>query len=296
MPLAITLTAAPDSGPLLAEAAVHIECALGYPLERHWLAEGEALDLLAPADRTALAGVRDTVAGIVEKRPIDFCAQDAGRRRKRMLIADMDSTIIGQECIDEMADLKGIKPAIAALTERAMRGELEFAAALRERIRLLEGLTQDDLRRILDERITLNAGAGTLVRTMKANGACTVLVSGGFTFFSRAVAARAGFAKHRANTLIWENGRLAGVVEPILGREAKRDALVEEAAACGVALADVIAVGDGANDLDMLMAAGLGVAYRAKPAVAARADACVNHSDLTALLYFQGYSRESFVS
>ncbi|MGO9473020.1 MAG: phosphoserine phosphatase SerB [Rhodomicrobium sp.] len=213
-----------------------------------------------------------------------------------MLIADMDSTIIGQESIDEMAELKGLRAEVAALTERAMRGEAGFEASLRERIRMLAGLTPADLQHVLHERIALNFGARTLVETMKAHGAHTVLVSGGFTFFTHAVAARAGFAKDRANVLLWENGRLSGVAEPILGREAKAAALMEEAAAHTLSPQDVIAVGDGANDLDMLKAAGLSVAYRAKPVVAAQADAQVKYTDLTALLYFQGYTRDSFVS
>ncbi|MBI4724808.1 MAG: HAD-IB family phosphatase, partial [Rhodomicrobium sp.] len=192
------------------------------------LAEGEAMDLILPASGTGHAAVGDIkslAALAVGSMPVDWCVQPVEGRRKRMLIADMDSTIIGQECLDEMADLKGIKPEIAALTERAMRGELDFEAALRERIRMLGGLTEADVQRVLDERITLNAGARTLVGTMKAHGAHTLLVSGGFTFFTSAVAARAGFAGNRANIFLWEGGRLSGVAEPILGREAKLAAL-----------------------------------------------------------------------
>ncbi len=235
------------------------------------------------------------VAQAVADRPVDWCVQSAKGRKKRMLIADMDSTVIGQESLDEMAGLRGIKPEIAAITGRAMRGELDFEAALRERIGLLKGLTAADLQYVLHERITLDFGARRLVETMKANGAHTVLVSGSFTFFTHAVAARAGFAKDRANILLWENGRLAGVAEPILGREAKLAAIKEEAAGHGLSASEAIAVGDGANDLDMLKWAGLGVAYRAKPVLAAEADARVNHTDLTALLYFQGYTPGEFV-
>jgi phosphoserine phosphatase len=264
----------------------------------------DAATLSCKLDKASLPGegwgegellhLKRIVAATVANHPADWCLQAAAGRRKRMLIADMDSTIIGQECLDEMADLKGIKPEIAALTERAMRGELDFAAALRERIQLLGGMTEADLQRTLDERITINPGARTLVETMKAHGAHTVLVSGGFTFFTGAVAARAGFAANRGNVFLWENGRLSGAAEPILGREAKLAALKEEAAAHGLSPEDAIAVGDGANDLAMLGAAGLGVAYRAKPVVAAEADAQVRYTDLTALLYFQGYARDSF--
>jgi phosphoserine phosphatase len=298
MQIAITLTAAPRSQDLLLDTTAALEHGLNAKLEPCWLAGDEALDLVFPWEEgkqgEGLSLLRRRVEAIIGDRPLDWCVQPAEGRKKRMLIADMDSTVIGQECLDEMADLKGIKPQIAALTERAMRGELDFEAALNERIRLLAGLTPADLQRVLDERITLNPGAQTLVRTMNAHGAHTVLVSGGFTFFTGPVAQRAGFAKDRANVFLWENGRLAGVARPVLGREAKLAALTEEAAAQGITPAEVIAAGDGANDLAMLKAAGLGVAYRAKPVVAAEADAQVKHTSLAALLYFQGYNRDSF--
>ncbi len=299
MQVAITITAAPSSEEMLLDAAAALQRELNGEAHFRWLAKGEAVDLILSAfgsEPAAIAEIKSLAASSARDMPLDWCVQPAEGRAKRMLIADMDSTIIGQECLDEMADLKGIKPEIAALTERAMRGELNFEAALRERIRLLEGLTPADLQHVLHEHITLNFGARTLVHTMKAHGAHTVLVSGGFTFFTHAIAARAGFAKDRANVFLWENGHLSGVAEPILGREAKLAALKEEAAAHGLALTEAIAVGDGANDLAMLKAAGLGIAYRAKPVVAAEADAQVRYSDLTALLYFQGYTRESFAS
>ena len=223
-------------------------------------------------DEGEISQFKQIVAEATANHPVDWCVQPVEGRKKRMLIADMDSTIIGQESIDEMAELKGIRPEIAAITERSMRGELEFEFGLRERMRLLRGITEADLQRVLG-RLTLNPGARTLVQTMKAHGAHTVLVSGGFTFFTSAVAERAGFAANRGNVLLWDNGRLAGAAEPIQGREAKLAALNEEAAAHGILPAEVIAVGDGANDLAMLKAAGLGVAYRAKPIVAAKADA-----------------------
>lgn len=194
-----------------------------------------------------------------------------------------------------MADFAGLKAEIAAVTERAMAGEIPFEAALTERVARLAGLDLGVLQRTYDERVRLNPGARTLARTMTANGARCVLVSGGFEFFAKRVAAAAGFAAHRANGLIDDGARLTGAVaQPILGREAKLAALVEEAADMGLDLSETLAVGDGANDLAMIEAAGLGVAWRAKPVVAARADARVDHTDLTALLYFQGYGADEF--
>ena len=220
---------------------------------------------------------------------IDANVLPAAGRRKRMLIADMDSTIIGVECIDELADFAGVKREVAAITEAAMRGELDFEAALVARVALLEGLPERVLAECYAERVRLNPGAAVLVRTMRAAGAETALVSGGFDAFSARVAEAAGFARHRANRLIVRDGRLTGeVARPILGRAAKLAALREIADAAGIAEGDILAVGDGANDLDMVMAAGLGVAYHAKAALAERADARLAHSDLTALLALQG--------
>ncbi len=250
------------------------------------LVEGEGVAQVRAAAEAALAQTR-----------VDLCAQPWDGRRKRLLIADMDSTIIGCECIDELADFAGVKDKVSEITERAMRGELDFEGALRERVAMLKGLPLGDLQRAYDERVRLNAGARTLVRTMSANGGRAVLVSGGFTYFTSRVAQAAGFADNRANTLIEAGEALAGTVgEPILGREAKLAALREEAAGLGIELSQALAVGDGANDLAMIEAAGLGVAYRAKPIVAAQADAKVDHADLTALLYFQGYRAEEFVT
>ncbi|MDP3855846.1 phosphoserine phosphatase SerB [Phenylobacterium sp.] len=254
-----------------------------------------AVDLLVEAD--AIAPVHAAAQAALAAWPIDICAQPWNGRRKRLLIADMDSTIIGCECIDELADFAGVKDQVSAITERAMRGELDFEAALRERVAMLKGLPLADLQRAYDERVRLNPGARTLVRTMTANGAKAFLVSGGFSFFTSRVAQAAGFQANRANTLIEAGGVLAGEVgEPILGREAKLAALREEAAALSLDLAETLAVGDGANDLAMIEAAGLGVAYRAKPIVAAQADAKIDHADLTALLHFQGYRFDEFVT
>jgi len=256
---------------------------------------GVAVDTFLEADD--LAVLRQVVTGLLAGKAVDFCLQPAIGRRKRLLIADMDSTIINVECIDELADFAGVKAQVSEITERAMRGELDFDAALRERVEMLKGLPLADLQRAYDERVRLNPGARSLVRTMTAHGARAFLVSGGFSFFTSRVAQAAGFDANRANTLIEADGMLAGTVgEPILGREAKLAALREEAAALDIPLSATLAVGDGANDLAMIEAAGLGIAYRAKPIVAAQADAKVDHTDLTSLLYFQGYRTEEFVT
>lgn len=218
-------------------------------------------------------------------------------RRKQLLIADMDSTIISVECIDELADFAAVKAEVAAITERAMRGELDFEAALDARVALVKGLPESALAECYAERVRLNPGARTLVRTMAALGAETALVSGGFTYFTARVAAEAGFARNQANTLLIEDGKLTGkAARPILGRAAKLTALEAMCKERGITVSDAIAVGDGANDLDMVRAAGLGVAYHAKPALAAEADARLEHSDLTALLALQGIAASEWVT
>lgn len=255
---------------------------------------GAARRLGAAAAEIPLESVPDLGELRAAHPGIDLNAVPAHGRRKRILIADMDSTIIPVECIDELADHAGVKAEVAAVTARAMAGELDFAGALRARLALMEGLSEVVLEQTFAERIRLNPGARTLVRTMAAHGAHTALVSGGFSFFSERVAAAAGFAEHRANRLIFRDGRLAGVAEPILGREAKLATLEEIAARLGVTPAEAVAVGDGANDLAMVEAAGLGVAYRARPALEVRADAVIHHADLTALLHLQGYTEDRF--
>ena len=299
---ALVLVAAPGSGALDASALRAGGAALG-DLAIHaanWLAEGEAAELVFE-DRpgVSLDALAARAGAALAGRPIDvnIVPADAATRRKRLLIADMDSTIIAQECIDEMADMAGLKPRIAAITERAMRGEIGFEDALTERVALLAGLAEVDLERVWRERVTLMPGGPALVATMRAHGAFTALVSGGFTYFTARVARAVGFDVDHANTLGIENGRLDGrVATPILGQAAKLAALQRYTREHALDPALTLAVGDGANDLAMIKAAGLGVAYRAKPVVATQAAACVTHGDLTALLYLQGYARDEFVA
>jgi len=228
---------------------------------------------------------------------IDLAVQPAVGRKKRMLIADMDSTMIQQECIDELADEAGVGPYVAGITARAMNGELEFEAALRARVGLLKGLEEAVIARVIRDRITLMPGGQALVATMRGNGGYAALVSGGFTAFTGAIAGVLGFDENRANTLLVESGRLTGAVaEPILGRAAKVQALEEISVRLGISPAEAVAVGDGANDLGMLGLAGMGVALHAKPSVQAECQVRVNHGDLTALLYLQGYRREEFLA
>lgn len=235
----------------------------------------------------------EAVAGLA----VDWALVPIENRRKRLLVADMDSTIITVECLDELADYAGLKAEIAAITERAMRGELVFEDALRARVGKLRGLPLDAVQRCYDERVRLTGGARTLARTMAAHGARCVLVSGGFTFFTARVAAAAGFHAHFANTLCDDGAALTGaVVEPILGRAAKLATLEHEAAGLALSPGDALAIGDGANDLDMIRAAGFGVAFRAKPIVAAEADAQITHTSLETALYFQGYARREFAT
>jgi phosphoserine phosphatase len=221
---------------------------------------------------------------------LDINLVATAHRRKKLLVADMDSTIINVECLDELADMAGLKPQIAAITERAMRGELPFESALRERVGMLKGLPLSALEKTYAERVRLNPGAKNLLATMRAHGAQTLLVSGGFGYFTKRVAEAAGFHAERGNILLDDGEKLTGGIgEPILGREGKLKALEETVAALGIGLDEALAVGDGANDLSMIKRAGLGVAYHAKPVVAEAAGASIMHNDLTALLYLQGY-------
>jgi phosphoserine phosphatase len=249
-----------------------------------WLEEGRACDILfdAPPQLTLPEG-------------IDAVLQPTADREKRLLISDMDSTMIAQECIDELADVVGLKDHVAAITERAMNGELDFKEALRERVALLKGITIDDLQRVMNERITIMPGAKTLVQTMKARGAYTILISGGFTFFTGLVAAQIGFDIDLANRFEMDGDALAGAVkEPILDKDVKREMLQQFAQQKEIPLSATLAVGDGANDLPMLLTAGLGVAYHAKPTVQQQAKAHINHNDLSALLFVQGIPRSEW--
>jgi phosphoserine phosphatase len=255
----------------------------------------DAADAADPSERRAARYVTALQARLAAAA-VDVIVQPTAFRRKRLLVADMDSTMIGQECIDELADFVGLREQVSAITERAMRGEIAFEPALRERVALLRGLGEDIVGRAMAERITLTPGGRALVGTMRANGAHAALVSGGFTAFTTQIAAAIGFDEHRANVLIVEDGRFAGLVaEPILGREAKLAALIELREKRGLRREETLAIGDGANDLAMLQEAGLGAAFRAKPAVAAAAHARIDHADLTALLFAQGYRRADFV-
>jgi phosphoserine phosphatase len=296
MPLVATLISHPAmrsiSQPLatLASQAVAATAA-------DWLADDVACDLALPAGLDAAEALA-TLREAVSSEPVDVVVQQLEGRAKKILIADMDSTMIDQECIDELADEVGIKEHVAAITARSMNGEIAFEPALRERVALLKGLDAAVIDRIISGRLTLASGGRELVATMRAKGAWTALVSGGFDVFTSRIGDMLGFHENRANRLIVEaGGLLAGtVVEPILGRAAKAQALLEISARLGLTPADAIAVGDGANDLDMIRLAGTGVALHAKPAVAAEADCRIDHGDLTALLYIQGYRREHFAA
>jgi phosphoserine phosphatase len=254
-----------------------------------WIDEGDAADLRFAGDGKAARWALDGVEGA------DLVVQPDEPRWKRLLVADMDSTIIGQECIDELADYAGLKEKVARITERAMRGELDFPAALRERVRLLAGLDEQELKRCLDDRVHLTAGAETLVQTMRAGGASCLLVSGGFLSFAEPVARTVGFDRVRANRLVFAGGKLSGEVgDPIVDAMAKRDALIQAREQLGLKREDVLAIGDGANDRMMVEEAGLGIAFRAKPALVEVADAELRHHGLDALLWVQGVRRRDW--
>ncbi|MBU2981341.1 phosphoserine phosphatase SerB [Lentibacter algarum] len=261
--------------------------------EAHWLALGEAAEF----EMAEMPDNQWEVWADLQSAGVDLVVQPSEGRRKRMLLADMDSTMIEQECIDELAEEAGVGAYVKDITAKAMNGELDFDGALKERVALLKGLPESIIGKVLAERISLMPGARELLTTMKANGAYAALVSGGFTAFTGHVAGTLGFDENRANTLVVASGKLTGEVGmPILGREAKVQALEEITAKLGITARDVLAVGDGANDLGMLTLAGSGVALHAKPSVAAECNIRINHGDLTALLFVQGYARSEFMS
>jgi phosphoserine phosphatase len=300
MSLVATLICNPADPALDSTVVDGARAILPSPDPSRWLFDGVAADIPF-GDQTAFEArdIRAVEQRLREARgdlPIDIVVQPRAARRKKLFLADMDSTMIGQECIDELADFAGLKAHVAEITERAMRGEIEFEPALRERVALLKGLPVSVVEEVLAKRITPTPGGRELVATMRAHGAYTCLISGGFTLFTKPVADMIGFQENRANELVVENGKLTGEVrEPILGRAAKLATLVELLESFDLDDIDTLVVGDGANDLGMIQHAGLGVAYHAKPAVAAAAAARIDHGDLTALLYVQGYRRDEFV-
>ncbi len=295
MTLVATLIANPRHPELTTELAGKAVAAINGTAP-DWLAPSIACDIALPLNMP-VTEVEAAMRAALGDAPVDLVIQESASRRKKMLIADMDSTMIQQECIDELAAEAGLKEKVSAITARAMNGEIAFEPALRERVALLEGLPVSVIEKVLSERITLMPGGRELVATMKANNAYTALVSGGFTQFTSRIANILGFDENRANTLIETNGMLAGkVAEPILGRDAKVEALAGISASLGITTDDAIAVGDGANDLGMLQLAGSGVALHAKPSVAAQAKIRIDNGDLTALLYVQGYRQEEFVA
>ena len=260
-----------------------------------WLADDTACDI--KFDSFLHEHVIKTITPYLADKPIDWAIQHTEHRRKKLILSDMDSTMIAQECIDELAAEAGIGAKVADITERAMNGELDFTAALEERIGLLKGLPESVLENVYAERITLSEGAKTLIATMKKNGATAMLVSGGFTFFTERVAKALGFDAHEANILDFKDGELTGkVIKPVLDKHAKEATLQRLITELGITAEDTTAIGDGANDLPMIQASGLGIAYRGKPIVQGEADAAINHTDLTTLLYFQGYKQDKFSS
>ncbi|MBX4928844.1 phosphoserine phosphatase SerB [Rhizobium binae] len=295
MALVATLVANPSNPvltPGIAEQAAEAVEASGL----YWLADGVACDI-ALRDGTDAQAAEANILAVIAGAPIDLVIQEQETRRKKLLIADMDSTMIGQECIDELAAEVGLKEKVAAITARAMNGEIAFEPALRERVALLKGLPISVVDEVIARRITLTPGGPELIATMKSKGHYTALVSGGFTVFTGPIAATLGFDENRANTLLEDGGILSGfVAEPILGKQAKVDALNEISVRLGISPNEAIAVGDGANDLGMLQLAGSGVALHAKPTVAAQAQMRINHADLTALLYIQGYRKTDFLT
>ena len=295
MSLVATLICNPADPALDSTVVDGARAILPSPGPARWLFDEVAVDIPFE-DKDDIRAIEARLREARGDLPIDIVVHPQALRRKKLLLADMDSTMIGQECIDELADFVGLKAHVAAITERAMRGDIEFEPALRERVALLKDMPVGVVDEVLAKRITPTPGGRELVATMRAHGAWTCLISGGFTLFTNAVAAMIGFEENRANELLLQDGKLTGEVrEPIVGRAAKLATLIDLREAFDLDDIDTLVVGDGANDLGMIQAAGLGVAYHAKPAVAAAAAARIDHGDLTALLYLQGYRRDEFV-
>src|SRR5882724_4802756 len=300
MSLVATLICNPADPALDSTVVDGARAILPSPGAAQWLFDEVAVDIpfsgQIPFEGRDIRQIENRLRAARGDLPIDIVVQPQAFRRKKLFLADMDSTMIGQECIDELADFAGLKAHVAGITERAMRGEIEFEPALRERVALLKGMLVGIVDEVLAKRITPTSGGRELVMTMRAHGAYTCLISGGFTLFTNAVAAMIGFQENRANELLVADGKLTGEVrEPILGRAAKLATLVELRESFDLDNLDTLVVGDGANDLGMIQNAGVGVAYHAKPAVAAAAAVRIDHGDLTALLYAQGYRRDEFV-
>lgn len=295
MSLIATLVSSPADPQVTDSLIASVSRRLGGDAHRV-LAEGIAADI-AVGDYLSHNEATHRITEVVGDAAVDFAVLPADGRRKKLLVADMDSTMIGQECIDELAAFVGLKEHVAAITERAMRGEIAFEPALRERVALLKGLDTSVVNEVLRERITLTPGGRELIGTMRAHGAYTALVSGGFTLFTDRIRDMIGFNEDRSNCLMTEGGKLSGLVaEPILGKAAKLATLIELREAHGLAHHETVAIGDGANDLDMINESGLGVAYHAKPKVAEAAEVSIRHGDLTAVLYLQGFAREEFAA
>lgn len=296
MSFVLTIISAPAHPAVDAELVAKIQAAIKVDTDFHWLMEGVACDFIIP-DHPDYANLQAELRILLAGQKVDMALQPINGRRKKLLLADMDSTMIQQECIDELADEVGLKDKVSGITARAMRGEIEFEPALKERVALLKGLDLSIVDKLFEQRITYTPGGKALVQTMKANGAYCGLVSGGFTHFTARVRSELGFDEDRANLLIEESGKLTGEVGmPILGKDAKRDRLHALIKELDINLGDALCVGDGANDLAMIMDAGMGVALHAKPAVAAQAGFVIDHGDLTGLLFLQGYKAEDFIS
>jgi len=297
MPHTLTLISNPEKPSIHESHMTRIAAMIGDTPEWRILAEGEAVQLTVSRPISSAAKLRDDIRRALPDLAADIIVVSGAPQRAALLVADMESTIIEQECLDELAELIGIRPQIEDITRRAMRGELDFEPALKERVSLLAGLSEEALETIYRERVTLMPGATTLIATLKAQGALCALVSGGFTYFAERVAARLGFDVTQSNRLVLVDGKLAGTVEePILGRSAKADILHHLSQEKSIPLSATMAVGDGSNDLAMLALAGMGVAFRAKPAVAEAASIRIDHGDLTALLYVQGIQKAEFIT